>query len=134
MVEVKNRDFDMKNIDFSSLDWHDAIIKKIEIDRVKPGIVDEVKFLIRWSNGTTNRLIFKDVYWAIFNLNFGVIADECIMDGNYIEINDPDYVKLKTKWMNLYSGIDAVVGYQITTTSTGSTMRIFAKTFELDKE
>ena len=37
---------------FNHLNWHDAVIKNIRIDRSRPGINDIIEFLITWFDGT----------------------------------------------------------------------------------
>ncbi|MCR4965189.1 MAG: hypothetical protein K6A41_05995, partial [Bacteroidales bacterium] len=60
----------MEKIDineFNELQWHDAVIKNIRIDRSRPGINDIIEFLITWFDGTQSRLCFKDIYWVDLN-------------------------------------------------------------------
>jgi hypothetical protein len=73
-VELKQR-----HMNFNDFIWHDAVIENISIDRNNPGINDSIKFDICWPSNDKSILIFEDVYWANFNLNFGVIGDESIL-------------------------------------------------------
>lgn len=119
----------MENITFDSLHWHDAVIKSIIIDRTNAGINDTIELIIEWPTEVINRLIFKDVYFANLRMNFGVIAEEAILDAK--EINDESVENIKEKWKNLFEGIDKIKGYQILTSSTAGDIRIYALSFEI---
>jgi hypothetical protein len=131
MAKIKIQDSNMHDSDFNSLEWHDAVIKSILIDRSDPGIIDAIELLIHWPSGHSNKVIFKDVYMAILNLNFGVVAEESILDASLIEEQTSTIQALKNKWRKLYSGIEAVQCYEIKTSSTNSEIRIFAMSFEV---
>ncbi len=117
---------------FNNRQWHDSIIKSIYIDRNNPGIIDTVSFDIKWTNGKMTKLTFIDVYWASFNLNFGIIAQESILTAKALEKNDQDLINFYKKWKGKRDGID-LTSYLIELNSTGSTIKIIAKDFKFTK-
>lgn len=116
---------------FSELEWHDAIIKSIVIDRNEAGIKDTIELNIFWPSETESKIIFKDVYFANLALNFGVIAEETIMDASIINSSDIDIIKIKNKWSKYFDGINNIHGFEILTASTVSSIRIYALSFEV---
>jgi hypothetical protein len=118
----------MKNNTFNDLPWHDSILKSIHIDRGNPGIHDVITMVIEWNPGHKNSLIFKDVYFANMKLNFGVLAEESILDAGIIDDADEEFLAIKEKWKEFCSDI---CGYAIHTASTGSEIRIFAMSFHI---
>lgn len=121
----------MENKDFNLLEWHDATLNSINIDRSNAGLNDSIELHIVWPSGIENKLIFNDVYYANLSLNFGIIAEECISDANIIDDSNIDLVKIKEKWSKLYEGIKDLRGFEILTASTGSKIEIFALSFKL---
>ncbi len=111
---------------FNALEWHDAIIEKIIIDRKNPGKVDTIVFFIVWTDGTKSRLCFEDVYWADLNMNFGVVALESIYSA-FSEWRECEQVKdLYKKWDGFIDDINLNY-YEIQTNSTGSLIKIISK-------
>ena len=121
----------MTNEKFNSYGWHDALIKKVDIDRTNPGRMDVIEISVCWTNGITQTLLFKNVYKAILDFNFGVIADESINDADVMEETDKDLMEVKHKWQQLYPEIEGLKGYEIRISSTGSKLRIFAMSLEI---
>jgi len=117
--------------EFENLEWHDALLKNIIIDRSDPGVLDNIEIIIKWTNGDSSKLIFREVYMANLDLNFGVIADECISHVNLIKKDDPMFSKLIKKWVNLYEGVLDLKGFEIKTITTNSTIRIFSKNIKI---
>ncbi|WP_306353298.1 hypothetical protein [Flavobacterium sp. '19STA2R22 D10 B1'] len=122
----------MKNKEFNLLEWHDATLKCINIDRSNPGYNDSIEIDIVWPSGGENKLIFKDVYSANFSLNFGVIAEESILGASIIDNSNVEIIKIKEKWSKLYDGIKDLYGFEIKTASTASNIKIFALSFSLE--
>jgi hypothetical protein len=116
---------------FNTYEWHDAVIKKIEIDRNNPGYNDIIEILVCWTNGIIQKVIFKNVYCAFLKMNFGVIAEETISDANIIDNADIDLQAIIDKWNKIYPEINFIKGYEINTSTTGSKLRIFAMEFEV---
>lgn len=120
-------------INFEDFHWHDAIIKNIIIDRNKPGIKDKIEIAITWpNNNETVNFIFEDVYWAKMNLNFGIIANETILQSHLLSDNDEDLINFYSKWNGLMNDVKLNV-YEILLNSTGGSIKVIAKKFRLDK-
>lgn len=122
----------MKKNQFESFHWHDATLTKIVIDRSNPGRKDEIELHIIWPNGKKNKMIFKKVYFAKLDLNFGVIALESIADANIISNEDIELISFKNIWRNHFEGIEQLTGFEITTNSTAGKIRIYAMSFVLN--
>ena len=111
---------------FCEIDWHDAIIEKIMIDRNNPGINDSIVIFIICADNTKRNLRFNNVYWADLNMNFGVVASESIVKA-ISKGRDCIYVKdLYAKWKGMINDVDLNY-YEIETNSTGSIIKIIAK-------
>jgi hypothetical protein len=124
----------MEKIDineFNELQWHDAVIKNIRIDRSRPGINDIIEFLITWFDGTQSRLCFKDIYWVDLNMNFGIVAPESILRAFSEGKENLIVHELYTKWNGMIDDVDLYY-YEIETNSTRSKLRIIAETCWID--
>lgn len=117
-------------MEFTDYNWHDSEIINIEIDRANPGKRDTIVFSINWNDNEKGKLIFEDVYWADLKLNFGIIANECIDEAFTIGIEDEDFQNLYKKWNGAINNIKLNT-YLIRTISTGSEIKIIAKTFKI---
>ena len=118
--------------DFNDFYWHDAEIKAINIDRHCPGKKDEIQFKILFpdKNEVVN-LIFEEVYYSSFTLNFGIIADETVKHGSILE-NDDDLSALYSKWKGCLNHIKLYV-YLIELNSSGSKIKIIAKKIRVEE-
>jgi hypothetical protein len=93
-------------MNFEEYYWHDAQIKHIEIDRSNLGNNDVVSFELNWADKSSGRLIFEEVYWARLNLNFGIVASECIDNAFVTEHNDEDLINLYKLWTPMIGDIN----------------------------
>ena len=114
------------NAYFNKLDWHDAIIDKITIDRSCPGVIDIIDIHIIWKDETKNTLHFENVYWADLNMNFGVVAAESIVKAISKGRDCIPVIECYNKWKGNIDNINLNY-YEIETNSTGSTIRIIAE-------
>ncbi len=114
-------------MNFDNFEWHDAVIKNIVIDRAKPGINDTIIFDILWYDNSFSKLIFTDVYFANLNLNFGIVADECIDCAYVINDIDTDLERILINWKGFFP--NDLNCFIIKTISTASTIKIIAKNF-----
>ncbi len=114
----------MKN--FNDFYWHDSEIRKIIIDRSNPGVDDTIIIEIRWYDRGLGTLIFENVYWSRLNMNFGVVACECIDDAFVSQENDTDLTNFY-KNANPLSKDLKLFCYVIKTISTNSEIKIIAK-------
>ncbi len=116
-------------MNFNELNWHDAVIDNIELDRKNPGSNDVILFDIKWPTGQTSKIVFEDVYFAKMNLNFGVVAPESILSAFVSEKDDIDLINFYSKWKGLMDDVELTC-YIINTASTGSEIKILAKRFK----
>lgn len=118
--------------DFNDFYWHDAVIKSIIIDRENPGKKDEIQFNILFPNKhKVVYFVFEKVYYASFNLNFGIIADETILQASILE-NDTELTTLYVKWKEHLDNIKFNV-YEILLSTTGGKIKIIAGNFRVKK-
>jgi hypothetical protein len=123
----------MKIMNFEDFYWHDSVIKNITINRNNPGIKDEIEIEIVWDdNDERVNFVFEDVYWAKMDLNFGIVANENILQGYLLSSNDEDLMNLYSSWKGFLGDIRLNV-YEIELNSTGGRIKIIAKKFRVDK-
>lgn len=116
-------------MNFDELNWHDSILKNISIDRSNPGIIDSISLEIVWSPDFQSKtLIFQNVYWANLNLNFGIVADESIMNAYILNEDDQDFKRHIYKWKDLIPDIKLKM-YKVQLNSTSSEIKIIAANY-----
>jgi hypothetical protein len=115
----------MKN-DFNNLNWHDAELKSIHIDRSDPGKKDQVVLVICWPNDKISEMTFHDCYAFKAQLNFGIIAEETIRDAEYTE-SSKELNEIRRSWDNIGADLSDLGQYQIETNSTNSSLIIYAR-------
>jgi len=121
-------------MNFNDFYWHDAIIRNIQIDRTNPGNDDSILFEIEWYEDSKRAvLIFEEVYWTSMNLNFGIIADESILNATQLDEQNEDLVNFYSKWKGSMNEVKLNI-YKIELNSTGGEIKIIAKTFKVDKK
>lgn len=111
---------------FEEYCWLDSEIRSIVIDRTNPGKKDIILFKMDWSDRGFGSLIFEDVYWANINMNFGIVAPECIECAYVANQNDIALSSLYERWNGRINGIKLYC-YVIKTISTGSEIKVIAK-------
>lgn len=116
---------------FNSLDWHDAIISQVAVDRSNPGENDSVSITIQWPDGNKNTIRFNDCYMLDAKMNFGVIAEECILGAECISDNEV-ITEIQKKWKSIGVGLDGLLCFSIETNSTNSSINIYSLSFALD--
>jgi hypothetical protein len=117
---------------FNDFYWHDAEIKEIIIDRHNPGKRDEIQFNILFPDKRKVVLfIFEKVYYASFDLNFGIIADETILKASVLE-KDDDLDILYSRWKGSLDHVKLNI-YSIELNSTGGKIKIIATSFRVEK-
>lgn len=115
---------------FEEYYWHDSEIRNIIIDRSNPRTKDIIVFEIDWIDKGLGKLIFKDVYSANINMNFGIITAECIASAYVTNENDLALTEVYQRWNGLINEAKLFC-YVIKTISTGSEIKIIAKGFEV---
>ena len=78
----------MKFIDFYDLEWHDAAILKIVVDRRYPESHNQIRLDVQWpdSDNTFSSIYFVDFIDFKVDLCGGIICDETIMCASIEEI------------------------------------------------
>lgn len=115
---------------FEDYNWHDSIIKLINIDRTTPGIKDVIIFEIENLDGNKDLLEFEDVYWANINLNWGIVSEDSILIASVLDENNSDLIDFYLRWKGLMNDVDLRT-YLIELNSTGSLIKIIAKNFKI---
>jgi len=116
--------------EFNSLPWHDAELLSISIDRSNAGNSDTVTFVVKWPDETQNEIVFNDCYFFDARMNFGVVAEESILEG--ICLNESGQISdIKRKWQSLGVKLDNIRCYRIITNSTNSQINIYALSYTL---
>lgn len=125
----KTQALNLIDMNFKDIEWHDQVLLNIHIDRTNPGEKDIIEFEILLE-ARKIKVLFKEVYYSQFNLNFGVIADEPI---RYAVINDTDTLLagIKDKWSKLDANIDELKCFEFNLNSTNSGIKIYALTCEI---
>lgn len=116
-------------MNFNDYDWHDSVIKKIEIQRDEFREQDTITIEIEWYDNTFNMLVLENVYKAQFDMNFGIVGIEAI-DEAYTSENDILLHDFYGKWNGLMDDIKLNC-YVIKTSSTASELKIIAKGFKM---
>ena len=113
---------------FDALPWHDAVLLGVRVDRRSPGVADEVVLDVEWPDGLREEVRIIDAYHAKLSLNFGVMGDETIRQGDVYD-SGQELAAIKRKWMRLGVDLGDLRVFQVTTNSTGSEIQVFAKAF-----
>lgn len=120
-------------MNFNDFYWHDAIIKNIQIDRLNPGNKDSIKFEIEWPEDRGNvTFLFEEVYWVRMTLNFGIVAEETILNSIELADDNQDLINFHSKWKGAMKDVKLKT-YKIELSSTGGEIKIIAKGFRVDE-
>ncbi|MEM6572233.1 MAG: hypothetical protein AAF957_27710 [Planctomycetota bacterium] len=111
---------------FDDIQWHDASLKLLGIDRGQPGIRDEISMEIVDVNGTAYTLVFTDCYEAHLALSFGVTAEETVRDVRRSSQSD-SLESMRIKWVRTDVDLSDVQQFEFETNSTASVIRILAR-------
>jgi hypothetical protein len=126
---IKTQGFDM-DTNFDRLPWHDAELISIHIDRSNAGNRDTVVLLVNWPDESLCTITFNDCYLFDSKMNFGIAAEESILDATCIGTNQ-NILEMKRKWKSLGVKLDSLSCYRITTNSTSSRIDIYALSYSL---
>lgn len=118
------------NTKFDSLPWHDAELLSVSIDRSSAGNSDTVAFVIKWPDGNKSDIVFKDCYLFDAQMNFGIVAEESILEGVCLDESD-QISEIKNKWQPLGVELNDIRCYRIITNSTNSRIEIYALSYTL---
>ncbi len=115
---------------FDALEWHDAVLLSLNIDRRIPGERDEVVLLVEWPDGRKQKVRFTGCYALDAQMNFGVIAPESIRAARCIA-DASKLAEMRQRWTALGIDLGDLRCFEITTSSTASELRIYATWFEV---
>ncbi|MBK1707283.1 hypothetical protein [Halochromatium glycolicum] len=118
----------IKATEFSKLNWHDAELLDIKIDRRNPGERDQVIINVRWPTDEQSELVFSDCYELEAKMNFGVIAPESILDASLID-DSQGLDEVRMKWAHTGVDLGDLKCFEIRTNSTNSLLRIYALSY-----
>ncbi len=126
-IKIQDSSMDTK---FNSLPWHDAELLSISIDRSNAGNNDIITFVIKWPDGNQNDIVFNDCYLFDARMNFGVVAEESILEAMCLD-ESSQISDIKSKWQSLGVALDNIRCYRIITNSTNSQINIYALSYTL---
>ncbi|MGG6315464.1 hypothetical protein ACQ5SB_04185 [Stenotrophomonas geniculata] len=121
------------NEDFNALEWCDATLLAINIDRSNPGVCDEVKVQIRWPDGRMAIVCFSEAYGCSALMNFGVLGDEGI-EFAMVDDDEPGLADLLDRWKAVGYPLSGLKCFRIETSSTGSVILIYARTWRIENQ
>lgn len=112
--------------------WHDAEICSVHIDRMSAGINDSIILNIKWPDGKNSAVKFEDCYAARFELNFGIIASEAILDFS-LRPDEPFLHDTRQTWIHMGVELPDLNCARIETSSTGSVLMVCFKSINISK-
>ncbi|MBZ4421418.1 hypothetical protein [Myxococcus sp. RHSTA-1-4] len=115
---------------FGALEWHDALLLSLNIDRRTPGERDEVVLLVEWPDGRKQKVRFMDCYALDSQMNFGVVAPESIRTARCLA-DTPKLADMRHRWRALGIELEDLRCFEFTTNSTASEVRVYARRFEV---
>ena len=98
------------------------------IDRSNPGHMDEIGLSIHFPVEGEIDIIFKKCYHAHLHFNFGIIAEETLLDF-WVSQDDEGVTAIKKVWQKMGVTIENLSAYCFQTNSTNSIIKIFAKDY-----
>lgn len=120
------------NTKFNSLPWHDAELRSISIDRSDAGNSDTVELVVKWPNGIINCITFSDCFSFDAQMNFGIVAEETILDAVCLVESDK-ISAIKDKWAPLGAPLESICSYRLSTNSTNGQIEICAMSYTLEE-
>lgn len=115
---------------FDAIEWHDAVLLNVIIDRKSPGERDDVLISIQWQDGERRDIRFSDCYAFDAQMNFGVTAPESIRAAR-CTADSPELAEIRQRWIALGVALEDLLCFEITTNSTASMIRVFSRRFEV---
>jgi hypothetical protein len=123
------------NTDFNDLEWHDADLQFLFIERQNPGERDIVKIRVIWPDiqSHISTIEFYDCYALTANMNFGIVACESILKAECF-YNSEELDSIRGRWSKVGVDLSALKCFKISTNSTNSTISIFSLGFRVIDE
>jgi len=119
-------------MNFNELEWHDAELIDVYIDRSMAGNNDIVKLTIKQTNDIKVIVVFTDCFALNLNMNFGIIVSENILDANILT-ESKQLSNIRNVWGKLGVNLEKIKCFEIETNSTNSLIQIFALNYEIVK-
>ncbi|MCX4240577.1 hypothetical protein [Paraliomyxa miuraensis] len=116
---------------FNGLQWHDAVLLNLSIDRGNPGERDELLVAIEWPDGRRESIRFTDCYGLDVQMNFGMIVQESILDAT-CTADSPMLSRVRQFWLSYDVSLDDLRYFEIVMNSTASVIRVCARGFEIE--
>jgi hypothetical protein len=116
-------------VDFDALDWHDAVLERVTIDRSEPGKRDDVVLAIRWPDGRRQDVRFVECRSLAAELNFGIVAPDAVLAARE-NPGSPVLAEIREKWRRL-DELKRLRCFELETSSTGGRLTITAERLEL---
>lgn len=116
----------MNEKSFADLPWHDAEILSIEIDRRRPGNVDEVVLVVTWPDETASHIRFQNCWRLEALMNFGIVAPESVRTASE-ESDNEGIRRVREDWSKVGLEVHDLKCFNIETSSTASTIVIYAQ-------
>lgn len=116
--------------DVDKLQWHDALLLGLTIDRSNPGHVDTIELSIGWGDGKRSTALFSDCYAMQSKMNFGVVAQETIRS-LIVSDEGADLSAIKEAFKRIGVAIPNLKCSTLETNSTASVIKIFALALEI---
>ena len=116
---------------FEDYHWHDSIVHNIALDRSNTGYNDTLELEVEfYHEDKRSKLIFEDLRYLKMDLNFGIVANETILDAMELENSDEDLKNFYSSWNGLFDDIKLRV-FLIDLNSTGSKIKIICESFKV---
>lgn len=109
---------------FEDMEWHDARVLEIRIDRHDPGKRDAIFIDILWPDGCASTLTFSGCYKMNAAMNFGIIAEDSILFAEIIK-ESREIRELKETWGRMGVSIEGIMCFRISTNSTNSIIEMY---------
>lgn len=113
--------------DLGGLEWHDAALLSVEIDRRDPGERDELALAVRWPSERTSRVVFFGCNAIAIQMHGGYLGPDCILNAWESESGDLLRDVLAT-WARYPGGLTvSLKQFRVETNTTGGTITVVAE-------
>jgi hypothetical protein len=119
--------------DFDDFAWHDATLVSLAVPREQPGESDRIVIVVSSSDSEVHRFTFLDCYAFEASMNFGIVAEETIRSARRTQDSE-ELDALRTKWETAGADLAGLQGFELSTNSTNSTLRIYAMRCRREKQ
>ncbi len=124
-IQIQGLGIDM-DINFSEFPWHDSTLMEVVVSRRAPGRADRVKMIVLTIAKEEYQFTFDQCYGFQCAMNFGIVAPETIREASCGADFD-ELRELRKVWARVGVQLEGVEQYELTTNSTNSVLRVFAR-------